>query len=118
MGCEAHTGSCPQLTKTGRCVRCDRTADRRRGTAYQRGYSSLGHKRFREGVLKRDPVCAIDGCEEPSTDADHFPRGRDELIRQGMNPNDPAHGRGLCGTHHKQETARNQPGGFNLRPRD
>lgn len=115
MGCQAHPGSCPQLARTGRCERCDRTADRARGTSHQRGYGSTGHQRFRAAVLRRDPVCQIPGCTQPSTDADHWPRGRDELIRLRLDPNDPRYGRGLCATDHKRETAKHQPGGFNLR---
>jgi 5-methylcytosine-specific restriction protein A len=115
MGCAAHQGSCPQLTPTGRCQPCDRTADRARGTAHQRGYSSTGHKRFRAAVLRRDKTCRIDGCNKPSTDADHWPQGRDELIRLGLDPNDARYGRGLCATDHKRETAKHQPGGWHRR---
>jgi 5-methylcytosine-specific restriction protein A len=51
-------------------------------------------------------------CGERSTDADHFPLDRRELERRGLDPDDPAYGRGLCGAHHRSETARLQPGGW------
>ncbi len=114
VGCTAHPGSCPQIVPSGRCPACAGAAEARRGTATQRGYSRP-HEAFRRAVLARDPVCKMDGCDEPSTDADHFPLDRATLTLRGLNPNDPAHGRGLCGTHHKQETARLQPGGWNRR---
>jgi 5-methylcytosine-specific restriction protein A len=45
--------------------------------------------------------------------ADHWPLSRRQLAAQGMNPNDPKHGRGLCTPCHSRETARDQPGGWN-----
>lgn len=106
---------CVELIAAGarRCERCEAEAERRRGTAQQRGYGSRHETRFRAGVLKKDPVCRIPtGCRRPSTDADHYPLDRDELVRLGMDPDDPQHGRGLCARHHSQETAKRQPGGW------
>lgn len=108
------TPGCPELVPPGqsRCDDCNTTADRHRGTATQRGYNSKGHRRFRREVLARDPICVL--CKAArSTIADHHPVSRKELIRQGANPNDPAHGRGLCKTCHDTETAHHQPGGWN-----
>lgn len=107
------TPGCPAIYSgtQSRCHTHTRTADRARGTATQRGYGSVGHKRFRNAVLTRDPICVICDIRE-STVADHWPLSRRELIEQGMNPNDPKHGRGLCKLDHDRETARNQPGGF------
>jgi 5-methylcytosine-specific restriction enzyme A len=45
--------------------------------------------------LERDPICVICGIA-PATVADHYPLSRKELVARGMDPNDPAHGRGLC----------------------
>jgi 5-methylcytosine-specific restriction protein A len=110
------TPGCPTLTTGGRCGPCDRTADRARGTATQRGYTGRGHRSFRRGVLRKHPVCVWpEGCDQPATDADHWPHDRRTLIARGLNPNDPRHGRGLCSTHHKQATAQHQPGGWNQR---
>lgn len=109
------TPGCAALTSGGRCDACKREAEKRRGSASRRGYGHEHETRFRKGVLARDPVCTMPGCTEPSTDADHYPLDRKELVRRGFDPNDPRHGRGLCGTHHKQETGRLQPGGWNAR---
>jgi len=35
------------------------------------------------------------------------------LISQGLNPDDPKYGRGLCSPCHSKETAEHQPGGWN-----
>lgn len=106
---------CPNLTHTGgRCPDCRADADRARGTAAQRGYTSPGHRAFRTDVLDRDPICVL--CHlAAATVADHWPRSRRELIDAGANPNDPRHGRGLCARCHSRETTRNQPGGWNSR---
>jgi 5-methylcytosine-specific restriction protein A len=45
--------------------------------------------------------------------ADHWPLSRRELTEQGLDPDDPRHGRGLCARCHSSETARHQPGGWN-----
>lgn len=109
---------CPNTTSGGRCEDHKRESDRARGTAAQRGYASRGHRRrFRPGVLERDELCVL--CTEEgrpptlATVADHWPLSRRELIAQGLDPDDPQHGRGLCKRHHDRETARNQPGGWN-----
>ncbi|MFD5795612.1 hypothetical protein ACFWIO_19140 [Streptomyces diastatochromogenes] len=52
-------------------------------------------------------------CGKPSVHADHWPLSRRELADQGQDPNDPKHGRGLCGPCHSSSTAREQPGGWN-----
>ena len=110
------TSGCPTLTDTaGRCPTCDARADKARGTATQRGYTSKGHQRFREAVLTRDPVCVCpDGCDwhigtteclTLSTVADHYPLERWELVAQGLDPNDPNAGQGLCARCHNAKTA-------------
>jgi 5-methylcytosine-specific restriction protein A len=82
-----------------------------RPSAAARGYDAE-HRSFRTAVLQRDPVCVMPGCTSPSAHADHWPLSRRQLEAHGMNANDPANGRGLCHSHHSQETARHQPGGF------
>lgn len=111
------TPTCPELVPPGtsRCDDCKAEADKRRGTATERGYTSKAHRLgFRKGVLKQDPVCVL--CKRrPSTVADHYPLSRRDLIDAGMDPDDPKHGRGLCKPCHDTETARNQPGGWHGR---
>jgi 5-methylcytosine-specific restriction enzyme A len=106
--------NCPTLTTGGRCDEHRRQADRIRGTARQRGYSTKGHAVFRAGVLARDPVCVL--CTQAlATVADHWPLSRKQLLAQRLDPNDTARGRGLCASCHNRETAREQPGGWNNR---
>lgn len=107
------TPGCPTLVPKGRsrCDTCTTTADKARGTAAQRGYTSRGHRTFRDAVLARDPICKL--CyRRPSTVADHYPLSRRELVDAGLNPNDPTRGRGLCKPCHDTETAKHQPGGW------
>lgn len=105
------TPGCPEFSQGGRCDGCRSEAEQRRGTARQRGYGRGHETRFRPAVLARDPLCAI--CRaRPSVHADHHPLSRRELVAQGLDPDDPKHGRGLCQQCHARETALHQPGGF------
>ena len=111
--CSTH--GCPNLIPQGssRCPDCDRRADKARGT---RGYQTAGHRRFRRVVLTRDPLCVV--CREAvSTVADHWPISRRDLVAQGLDPNDPSRGRGLCHRCHSRATAATpgQRGGWNRR---
>ena len=110
--CSVH--GCPEVYPRDEGTRCARhraIADRARGTAHQRGYTSKGHQNFRREVLHRDPVCVI--CHlRLSTIADHYPHSRRELIELAMNPDDPTRGRGLCKPCHDRHTATEQPGGW------
>lgn len=96
--------------KGGRCPAHTREARGKRVT--NKVYGTAGHKRFREAVLTRDPICVIPGCIQWATVADHYPRTRIELVALGLNPNDPQYGRGLCATHHNKHTAATSPAGF------
>lgn len=103
---------CPEYTDSGRCTEHRAEAEQRRGSARERGYGRQHEHRFRAGVLQRDPTCVL--CtERPSQHADHHPLSRRELVEQRLDPDDPAHGRGLCGPCHSSETAQHQPGGWN-----
>lgn len=114
------TSGCPQLLAPGeRCTQCRAAADRaRRPTGNP--YTSAGHRTFRAAVLRRDPTCVCPGdcgtthnaaCGQPSTIADHHPIERRDLLARGLNPDDPARGRGLCKACHDRKTGRTQPGG-------
>ena len=108
------TPGCPDLVAKGRCAECSKAADKRRGTATERGYTSPGHRAFREEVLARDPICKL--ClAKPSTVADHYPISRRDCLARGLNPDDPSNGRGLCKTCHDRSTAQHQRGGWNQR---
>lgn len=115
---------CPELTDSGRCTGCAAEAEQVRGNRHQRGYGHRHETRFRRGVLAKHLMCVCtdeghDGhgtqCLVPSTVADHWPRDRRELVRLGLDPNDPQYGRGLCKACHDQHTATEQPGGWNQR---
>jgi 5-methylcytosine-specific restriction protein A len=116
------TPRCPEFTdKGGKCDGCRSEAEQRRGTARQRGYGKQHEQRFRPGVLARDPLCVCaeeshghgSPCGQRSVHADHWPLSRRELTAQGLDPDDPKHGRGLCQSCHAKETAVAQPGGWN-----
>lgn len=103
------------MVGSGRCADCSRSAERQRGSSSRRGYGKRHRSRFRKAVLERDICCVL--CREEdkwtlATVADHYPLSRRELVERRMDPDDPAHGRGLCHDHHSKETAVNQPGGF------
>jgi 5-methylcytosine-specific restriction protein A len=114
------TPSCPELVASGRCAGCNKQADAQRGSRHQRGYGRQHEQRFRRQVLLREPLCVCSDethghgplCLAQSTDADHWPLSRRELVAAGLDPNDPERGRGLCSTCHKRSTAREQPGGW------
>lgn len=115
------TPGCPTPVPRGRCGDCRTRADRARGTPAQRGYDHTHRVAFRAGVLARDPLCrcASPGhghgveCLAPSHHADHWPRDRRELVAAGLDPHDPAYGRGLCASCHSKHTSVAQPGGWN-----
>ena len=117
------TPGCPELTSGGRCASHTRQAETRRGSRQERGYGQAHTRRFRPGVLLRDPVCVCTDtthnhgpeCLRPSTVADHHPRDRRELVRLGLDPDDPRYGRGLCKGCHDRHTASAQPGGWHAR---
>lgn len=119
-GCPAHDGSCPEITDGGRCAGCNRAAERQRGTARQRGYDSRHERLFREAVLSAQPLCVCSDtshlhgpeCLAPSVHADHHPRDRRELVRLGLDPNDPEYGRGVCASCHSRSTPLHAPGGW------
>ncbi|HEX5994454.1 MAG TPA: hypothetical protein VFY84_04870 [Jiangellales bacterium] len=111
---------CWQLVPHGRCDTHRREAEQRRGTRQQRGYGQGHDRRFRPAVLRRDPLCVCTDqhgthgpqCLRPSTVADHWPLSKRELRARGMDDNDPANGRGLCGPCHSWWTTQAQPGGW------
>lgn len=83
--------------------------DAQRPPPRARGYDRAHATRFRNPVLRRDPLCVL--CHKaPSTDADHHPNTRAELISMGLDPNDPRWGRGLCHPCHSSETAKHDGG--------
>ena len=96
---------CPALVDRGesRCPSHKRSRalayDARRGTAAERGYDA-DHRKWRERVLRRDPICK--GCgREPSTFADHL-----IPLKQGGAKLDLANGQGMCSRCHQAKRGR------------
>lgn len=85
---------CPELTERGES-RCEphrlarqRTDDKRRGTAAERGYDARW-RRIRKAFLAAAPFC-ID-CGGIATVADHDPIPRRVLVEQGVRDPDAFH---------------------------
>lgn len=103
---------CATLSEGTRCE-AHRKARRRRSergrpSAAARGYDQRW-RRFRARFLREHPVCQDEaGCIQPATDVDHI----DGLGPNGPRGFDSANCRALCSHHHKQRTARDQPGGW------
>lgn len=113
--CSVH--GCPTVypaTEGSRCQAHRRQASRYRDAGRERYANTASHKRFREAVLTRDVVCVLCGLAL-AVIADHYPLGRDELVHQGLDPNNPDAGRGLCRPCDSTQTAHRQPGGWNQR---
>ena len=75
---------------------CQRNSGRRR---VKRSYD---RRRWRDRlsviVLRRDPICVVPGCNEPSTDADHIvpkSQGGDDSMENLQ---------GMCHAHHSRKT--------------
>ena len=100
---------CTNLSNTdGRCGQHQAAADRLKGTAAQRGYSGQHVTRFRRQVLTASPWCV---CGKKATVADHYPRTRKQLVKAGLDPDDPQYGRGLCAACHNRHSGLTTPGG-------
>lgn len=112
---------CPNLCQSGRCPDCRREADTARGTAAERGYGGRHWRTQRRACLRRDPICV---CTDPthghgarcylqSTDADHDPVERRELVALGVpDPDALEYLKGKCSPCHKRRTAAETPGGW------
>lgn len=117
------TPTCPELTnRAGRCDNCRRVADKRRGTASERGYNKTHWQVRRRACLRRDLFCVCTDtghahgttCMAPTTVADHYPTSRRDLVAMGVtDPDALIHLRGLCSSCHNRSTAIAQPGGWN-----
>lgn len=94
----SHQGPCPDARKRQR-----RALDQRRGSAASRGYDKW-HRKWRQVVLARDPVCANpyghhQGLVVPATVADHIV----PLSKGGTWA--LSNGQGLCARCHGAKTA-------------
>lgn len=106
------TPGCSAIIDRGqsRCSACETAAEHQRRPGGN-PYNTPGHRAFRAAVLDRDPVCVI--CQlRLATIADHHPDERRDLVAVGLDPDDPARGRGLCKPCHDAKTAQATPGGW------
>jgi 5-methylcytosine-specific restriction protein A len=98
------TGYCDQHTKERR-----RASDAKRPSASQRGYDAKW-RRTRADYLRTHPICEDpEGCIAPATDVHHL----DGLGPNGPRGHDHQNLESRCHSHHSQETAREQRGGWN-----
>lgn len=89
---------CPNLS----VPRDSRCQVHKRGTAAQRGYDSRWNRR-RAAFLARHPTCVE--CGQPSTDADHDPIDRRDLVAMGIeDPDQEQYLQAKCGRCHKRRT--------------
>lgn len=84
-----------------------RIYDAVRPTAKERGYGT-SWKNLRRYVLRRQPICATDGCNQPSSECDHI-----KPLRNG-GTNSLNNLQGLCHSCHSRKTA-TEDGGFGNR---
>ena len=100
----------PQGQRDGRCDGCRGVAERRRGSAAERGYDATWRK-VRADYLEQHPLCSTEHCLRLATDVDHI----DGLGPHGPRGYDWSNLRALCHPHHSERTARDQPGGWHAR---
>lgn len=96
------TPGCANLTHESRCGICTKGREQRRGSASKRGYGTE-HRKRRERVLARDPVCLnceAQGVTTPSTVYDHI-----VPIEAGGSVDDMENAQGLCDTCHNAKRA-------------
>ena len=104
------TPGCPELTRDSRCSGCERGAERRRGSSSARGYDAAW-RRTRDAYLDAHPICSKEFCLTPATEVDH----KDGEGPLGPRGHDWSNLRQFCKSHHSARTARDQPGGWNVR---
>ena len=102
---------CPTLTMKHKCDKHSREADRKRGTATERGYGKQW-RQTRKVFLDRYPCCQhTDGCINQATDVHHV----DGLGPKGPLGHDEGNLMAFCHSHHSQITSQEQPGGWHRR---
>lgn len=103
---------CPHPSFTGGpCPTHAHTRARQRGSATAQGYGGDWPERAAR-YLTWHPVCAL--CGGPSAIADHWPRSRRQLVRDGVtDPNADRYLRPLCQPCHRRQSGLRQPGGWN-----
>jgi 5-methylcytosine-specific restriction enzyme A len=94
----------------GPCPMHAQRRSRARGSATAQGYGPAWYRR-RNAYLMRHRWCVL--CSRPAETADHWPRSRKQLIRDGVaDPDADAYLRPLCDPCHRTQSGLNQPGGW------
>ncbi len=101
---------CSVRVPRGRCPRHARAADRRRGTAHERGYDSRWQQ-ARRAYLTEYPFCV--DCGRPASVVDHNQPHRGDPALFWVESN----WRARCATCHNRKTA-TRDGGFGRTARD
>lgn len=102
---------CGALTSTTRCHACTRAADRRRGTADQRGYGTVWQA-LRARLLSGSARCAV--CGHPGTPAN--PLTLDHIVAKARGGSDhPSNLQPLCRHHNSSKGSSPASHGFERR---
>ncbi|MCB0190629.1 MAG: HNH endonuclease [Anaerolineae bacterium] len=99
--CPCRHPGCPELNCTKQHATWPRPVGSTRPSASGRGYGRRW-QRLRLMVLRRDPICRVDGCDKASTDVDHI------VPRRDGGPDTMENLQGLCHSHHSKKTGRGQ----------
>ena len=99
---------CPALVEHGRCPRHRPPSTDPRPSAARRGYDRHW-RRISAAFLKANPVCV--DCGHPSSQADHAPVTRRELVAAGVeHPDAWVYLQARCRPCHSARTARTSSG--------
>jgi 5-methylcytosine-specific restriction enzyme A len=94
----------------GPCPVHARNRARARGGSTAQGYGPVWYRR-RNLYLTRHRWCVL--CGRPAVIADHWPRSRKQLIRDGVSdPDADQYLRPVCDPCHRHRTGLDQPGGW------
>ncbi len=110
--CRHH--GCPAVSMSGFCPEHQRTYDRQRGTAAERGYDGRW-RAYRADVLRRHPLCVqcqAAGQVRAATVVDHITPHRGDPVLMWA----PTNHQVLCASHHSRKTS-SLDGGFGNAPR-
>jgi 5-methylcytosine-specific restriction endonuclease McrA len=67
---------------------------------YSSVYKSSRWTDLRKRVLREEPICAVEGCNERSSSVDHI-----KSLGNGGDPYDRSNLRGMCYPHHKKRSS-------------
>ena len=88
------------LPNSSRCAAHTNSNWGRSKTPYGAVYKSRAWTDLRARVLREEPVCAVEGCQERATSVDHI-----VSLGNGGNPYDRANLRGMCYPHHSKRSS-------------